>query len=69
MMAFLFIVRFLFVFTFYYIYAVIAEIWRCWALNFHNLANGIGRITAAHADSRVESKSVIVFYMLFPIIR
>ena len=59
MMAFLFIVRFLFVFTFYNIYDVIAEILRCGALNFHNLANGIGRIAASHAVSRVESKSVI----------
>ena len=33
-------------------------------LNFHNLANGTGRITAAHADSRVESKSVITFNII-----
>ena len=29
--------------------------------NFHNLANGTGRIAASHAVYRVESKSVISF--------
>ena len=32
--------------------------------NFHNLANGTGRIAASHAVSRVESKSVISFNII-----
>ena len=33
-------------------------------LNFHNLANGTGRIAASHAVYRVESKSVITFNII-----